>query len=190
MKLIVGLGNPGRAYASNRHNIGIICLNHFARGHGISLDRKMGQSRTGTGDIAGEKAVLARPQTYMNTSGGPVSYLVRRLDITLDNLVVIHDDLDLPLGRIRIRKGGSSGGHKGINSIIEHLGSRDFYRVRVGIGRPEEPSSDREARVISHVLGDFAPDEKETVARVISRVSEALDCLLSEGLAAAMNRFN
>ena len=118
MKLIVGLGNPGRGYANNRHNMGFMCLNYFARTQGIQFDKKQGKARIGTGEVAGNKVVLARPQTYMNQSGQSVSRLVKKFNISLDDLLVIHDDLDLPLGKIRIRQGGSSGGHKGIESII------------------------------------------------------------------------
>lgn len=193
MKLIVGLGNPGRIYAHNRHNIGFMCINHFAKAQGIRFDKKHGQSRTGLGDVAGEKVVLARPQTYMNLSGQSVSRLVSRFDIGPNSLIVIHDDLDLPVGKIRLRHGGGSGGHKGINSIINHLESEDFYRIRVGIGRPaifEGAPKDREAEIIAYVLNDFTPDEEEIITRTIPQVSEALICLLTEGLDAAMNKFN
>ena len=189
MKLIVGLGNPGRGYANNRHNLGFMCLSHFARAQGIKLDKKQGKARIGTGEVAGNPVVVARPQTYMNLSGQAVSLLVRRYDVSFDNLIVIHDDLDLPLGKIRIRQGGSSGGHKGIDSIITCLKSPDFLRLRVGIGRTAaaEPSEDD---IIAYVLSDFTPDEKQTVARVIPMVSEAIYCLITEGLTAAMNRYN
>ena len=192
MKLIVGLGNPERIYANTRHNIGFMCLNHFAKTQGIKFDKKQGQARIGTGDVAGNKIVLARPQTYMNASGESVSRLVKRFDIDLTDLIIIHDDLDLPLGKIRIRHGGSSGGHKGINSIIAHLGSRDFSRIRVGIGRPTAIDSPefREADIIDYVLNDFTADEKETIAQTIPIVSEAVLCLLTEGLTAAMNKYN
>ena len=107
MKLIVGLGNPGRAYANNRHNIGFVCLNHFARSHGIKFDRKQGQARTGRGKVAGNEVVLAKPQTYVNRSGESVSRLVKRFNISLDELIIIHDDLDLPLAKIRLSHGSS-----------------------------------------------------------------------------------
>ena len=193
MKLIVGLGNPSRIYANNRHNIGFMCLGYFARTHGIRLDRKQGYARTGAGEVAGEKVILARPQTYMNLSGESVSRLVKRFKVGLDDLIIIHDDLDLPLGKIRIRYGGGSGGHKGIDSIITYLDSQDFTRIRAGIGRPaivEGSAEDEEAEVIAYVLSGFTPEEKETVAQVISQVSEAILCLFTEGLTAAMNKYN
>ena len=187
MNLIVGLGNPGRAYANNRHNVGFTCLNHCAKTQGIRFDKKQGQARIGMGEVAGSKIVLARPQTYMNLSGQSVSRLVKKFNINLSNLLVIHDDLDLPLGKIRISQGGSSGGHKGIDSIITELGKCEFIRVRVGIGRPAETS---ETDITAYVLSNFTPGEKQTIARVIPRVSEAILCLLTEGLMAAMNKYN
>ena len=187
MKLIIGLGNPGRAYASNRHNIGFVCLNHFARSHAVKFDRKQGQARIGTGKAAGNEVVLAKPQTHMNRSGEAVSRLVKKFNISLDELIVIHDDLDLPLAKIRLSRGSSSGGHKGINSIIKELGSQDFIRIRIGIGRPPEASEDE---IIAYVLSDFSPEQKKAITPVIPRVTEAILCLLTEGLEAAMNKFN
>ena len=193
MKLIVGLGNLGRGYANNRHNVGFVCLNHFARIHGIRFDKKQGQARTGTGEVAGGKVILARPQTYMNQSGQSVSRLVKKFNINPTDLFIIHDDLDLPLGKIRIRQGGSSGGHKGIDSIIAELDSQDFIHVRIGIGRPtviEGDTQPKEAEIIAYVLSDFTPEEKQVITKVIPRVSEAIHCLLTEGLTVAMNRYN
>ncbi len=193
MKLIVGLGNLGQGYANNRHNVGFICLSHFARTQGIRFDKKQGKARVGTGEVAGNKVVLAKPQTYMNLSRESVSRLIKKFDINLNNLIIIHDDLDLPLGRIRIRHGGSSGGHKGIDSIINKLGSQDFIHLRVGIGRPTENEDTTEFsddEIITYVLGDFTPDEKQTIAQVMSKVSEAILCLLTESLTAAMNKYN
>ena len=189
MKLIVGLGNPGRAYARNRHNIGFSCLNHFAKAQGIRFDRKQGLARIGMGKVANNEVVLARPQTYMNSSGRSVSRLVQRFNINLNDLLVIHDDLDLPLAKVRLSFGSSSGGHKGIDSIIKELGSQDFIRIRIGIGRPDKTEISEED-IISYVLSNFTPDEKQAIAPVIPRVSEAILCLLTEGLTPAMNKFN
>ena len=192
-KLIVGLGNPGRGYASNRHNIGFICLNHFARRYGIRFDKRQCQARTGSGEVAGNKVIVAKPQTYMNRSGEAVSRLMKKFRVSLDNLIVIHDDLDLPLGKIRIRPKGSAAGHKGINSIISELGNQDFTRIRVGIGRPpiaEGSDESGEGDIIDYVLSDFTSEEKRVITEVIPQVSEAIYCLLTEGLTAAMNRFN
>ena len=188
-KLIVGLGNPGRSYAHNRHNIGFICLNYFARRQGIKFGRKQGLARIGIGEAAGNKMVIARPQTYMNLSGQSVSRLIQKFNINPNDLLVIHDDLDLALAKIRIRQGGGSAGHKGIDSIIKELGSQDFTRIRVGIGRPTKPILS-EADIIAYVLSDFTAEEKQAIAQVIPVVSEAILCLLTEGLIAAMNKYN
>ena len=193
MKLIVGLGNPGRGYAHNRHNAGFMGVSYFARSSGIRFDKRQGKARVGTGEVAGGEVVVARPQIYMNLSGQSVSRLVKRFGINPDNLIVIHDDLDLPLGKIRIRQGSGSGGHKGVDSIIVELGSQAFIRVRVGIGRPAPTDGSTEASeadVIAYVLSDFTPEEKRTITRVMPEVSEALYCLLTEGLTAAMNKYN
>jgi PTH1 family peptidyl-tRNA hydrolase len=192
MKLIVGLGNPGFLYTRNRHNIGFMCVSHLARMHKITYDRKQGHARTGIGNIAGKRVVLARPQIYMNASGESVSALMKKLNVNASDLILIHDDLDLPVGKIRLRFGGSSGGHKGIDSIIARIGTQDFYRVRVGIGRPEIDATavDKESAVIDYVLKDFTHDEKKTIDTVIPEVSEAVVYLLAEGLTAAMNKYN
>jgi PTH1 family peptidyl-tRNA hydrolase len=193
MKLIVGLGNPGTAYTHNRHNIGFMCINRFARKQGIRFARKQGQARVGEGKVAGVRLILARPQTMMNLSGRSVSLLVQRYKISLEDLIIIQDDLDLPTGKIRIRQGGRSAGHKGIESIIACLGNSDFIRIRVGIGRPDDMNSEvtgRDAGVINHVLGDFDASENKIIAEVTSKVGEAILCLISEGLTAAMNRYN
>jgi PTH1 family peptidyl-tRNA hydrolase len=193
MKLIVGLGNPGFLYARNRHNVGFMCVGHLAKMQKIRFDRKQGQARTGLGSIAGKRVVLARPQTFMNASGESVSALMRKLNVAPSDLTVIHDDLDLPVGKIRLRLGGGSGGHKGIDSIIARTGTRDFYRVRVGIGRPDVADgvpADKEQAVISYVLSDFTSEEKEIIEKTLPFVGEAIIYLLSAGLDAAMNKFN
>ena len=193
MKLIVGLGNPGLFYAHNRHNIGYMCVNRFAREHKIRFNKKRGLARIGRGEINGEEVVLARPQTFMNSSGESVSRLVTRYKIGLSDLIVIHDDLDLPTGKIRLRQGRGSGGHQGIESVIAHLGKGNFYRVRVGIGRPdiaEDSDIDKEQAVIDYVLSGFTRQEKKIMDSVIPEVSRAILCLLTEGIEAAMNKYN
>jgi len=193
MKLIVGLGNPEQRYAHNRHNLGFMCVSHFAKIHRIKLDKKQGQARVGTGEITAETVVVARPQTYMNQSGQAVSRLVKRLNISLDGLIVIHDDLDLPVGRIRIRRDSSAAGHRGIESIITELGSQDFLRIRVGIGHPDVTKSDiptHEGTIIAYVLSDFTSEESKIIAQTIPKVSEAIRCLLTEGLTTTMNKYN
>jgi PTH1 family peptidyl-tRNA hydrolase len=190
MKLIVGLGNPGKEYFASRHNVGFLCLNYLARLYKISFDKKQSRARVGQGLIAENEVLLAKPQTYMNASGQAVALLLQRYKLGPEDLIIIHDDIDLPLGKIRIRQGSSSGGHKGAQSIIDILGSRDFIRIRVGVGRPDVGDEIDEARVIDYVLSDFSKDETGVIDEAIHRVSEAVVCLLTKGLVAAMNEFN
>ncbi len=183
-KLVIGLGNPGPEYAASRHNLGFMCLNYFARLHGIRLDAKQGMARTGSGTVAGRAVMLARPQTYMNSSGKAVAWLAAKFSLSPADIIVVHDDMDLPTGRLRIRQGGSAAGHRGIASIIQELGSPDFIRLRVGISHPAQSGT------CDYVLSGFTPEEKAVIDRTIPRVSDALLCLLAEGLTAAMNAFN
>lgn len=191
MKLVVGLGNPGKTYAHNRHNAGFRCLNYFARLHLIRFDHRQCRARVGTGELGSEQLLLAKPKTFVNLSGNSVACLVHKHGIPLSDLLVIYDDLDLPLGKIRLRQSGGSGGHKGMNSIISALGSEDFSRIRVGIGRPqaeEQPIS--EDAIVNYVLSDFSRQEEATIKPVIVKVAEAIDCFLSQGIEAAMSKFN
>ena len=188
MKLIVGLGNPGRTYARNRHNVGFRCLNYFARLHSIRFDHRQCRAKVGLAELKGEKLLLAKPGTFVNLSGKSVACLMHKHGIPLSDLLVIYDDLDLPLGKIRLRQSGSSGGHKGMNSIISALGSEAFPRMRVGIGRPQaEEQSIGEDSIVNYVLGDFSPQEEAIIKPVIARVAEAIDCFLTQGIEAAMN---
>jgi len=191
MKLIVGLGNPGKTYAHNRHNAGFQCLNYFARLHSIRFDRRQCRAKVGLAEVRDDKLLLAKPGTFVNLSGNSVAGLVHKHKIPLSNLLVIYDDLDLPLGKIRLRQSGGSGGHKGMNSIISALGSEDFPRIRVGIGRPQaEEQSMSEDAIVNYVLSDFSPQEEATIKPVIVKVAEAIDCFLSQGIEAAMSKFN
>ena len=183
MKLIVGLGNPGRAYTNSRHNVGFRCVSHFARLNRIPLARHQQRARVGAGVVAGTEVVVAKPRTFMNLSGEAVARLASRFGVPLEDLIVIHDDMDLPLGKVRIRLRGSSAGHNGIQSIMDSMGSRDFARIRVGIGRPDGDE-------VTYVLSDFTAAEKEAIEEAIATVSDAIRCILAEGIEAAMNRYN
>jgi PTH1 family peptidyl-tRNA hydrolase len=183
--LIVGLGNPGRAYAGNRHNVGFQCLDRLAARHRLSFGRLQNGALIASGVIAGRRAVLAKPQGFMNLSGRPVGALLRFYQLTLDDLLVVYDDLDLPLGTLRLRPEGGAGGHNGMRSLIQHLGTQDFPRLRVGIGRPPgrmDPAA--------YVLQDFGRDEQAVLAEVYDQAQQALEHWLEHGLDAAMNRFN
>nr|MBC7245444.1 aminoacyl-tRNA hydrolase [Chloroflexota bacterium] len=184
MKLIVGLGNPGPSYAKNRHNVGFQCVERFIRRHGLTHARAMFKALVTTGQVGNIRVVLARPLTFMNLSGQAVRPLLRWYHIALPDLLVVYDDLDLPLGKIRLRQRGSSGGHKGMRSIIEALGSEDFPRLRIGIGRPI--SGDPQ----DYVLSDFTPDESTLMEEAYERAIAAIELFISEGIVAAMNKFN
>ena len=193
MQLIVGLGNPGRIYASNRHNIGFRCIDHLAKLHSIVTNRRQCHSQVGGGKIAGVKVVLVKPVTFVNQSGEAVGCLMRNYDVTLNDLIVIHDDLDLPLGKLRIRPEGSAGGHKGMSSIISVLNSEDFPRIKVGIGRPmkeDGTSISDEDSIVDYVLSDFTPREDDIIKAAIAQVAKAIQSILAEGITAAMNKFN
>ena len=192
MKLIIGLGNLGQGYSNNRHNIGFMCLTHFAKEHKIEFDKKQADARIGRGRIEDIDVVLAKPQTYMNLSGKSVNRLMHKYKLKPENIIVIHDDMDLPLGKVRIRMGGSSGGHNGINSIIQEIGTHEFIRIKIGIGRPEKDEDDMfyDRDVVGYVLSNFSQDEKKQLEPSIEKVSSAILCLLTAGLEPAMNRFN
>lgn len=183
--LIVGLGNPGPRYAAHRHNAGFHCVDLLAQVHKLSFDRLQHRARVAKGSIAGQRVVLAKPLTYMNLSGRAVGPLARWYKVPLERLMVIVDDLDLPLGSIRLRPGGGSGGHQGMRSIIEALGSGDFPRLRIGIGRPPAGLDPAD-----YVLSDFTPDEFPVFRQAVELAVQAIECWLTEGLVAAMNRFN
>ena len=187
------MGNPGRRYVNNRHNVGFRCVDWLARDHGISLERRRARSYVGIGQIGDTKVVLVKPRTYMNLSGEAVRSLIHHYSLPVQNILVVYDDLDLPLGKIRIRERGSSGGHKGMRSIIAQVGSQDFPRLRVGIAPlvdTESLAPCRQINAVEHVLGDFTTREKAVIRDVYPVVVAAIDCLVAEGVKAAMNRYN
>jgi PTH1 family peptidyl-tRNA hydrolase len=184
MWLIIGLGNPGRKYIRTRHNVGFMVLEEIAERYNIILTENKGGYRIGRGSVRGHKALLAEPLLYMNMSGPVVRHLSKKFAVPVENLIVIHDDLDMEAGRLRIRKTGSSGGHKGIESIILNIGSRDFVRVKIGIGREQG------VRAEDYVLGKFGKTEMSLVRGAIQRAADAVESLVSEGVEKAMNKFN
>jgi PTH1 family peptidyl-tRNA hydrolase len=192
MKIIVGLGNPGGHYRLNRHNIGFRCIDYIADKFSIPVKKRLCKSDMGQGSIAGCEVLLARPRTYVNLSGEAIACLLDKFHAKPGDLIVIHDDLDLPVGRIRLRLGGGSGGHRGIRSAIDCLGSPDFNRVRIGISRPGNKGSRYadEDEIVDYVLGDFPPEEADIIQTAVTGVAEAVECILADGLEAAMNRFN
>lgn len=184
-KLIVGLGNPGPRYAGTRHNVGFSVVAELARRHRIDAKTR-GPSLVGKGTIVGQNVVLAQPKTFMNLSGRAVSSLRNLYAVRdLSDLLIVADDIDLPLGALRLRDRGSSGGHNGLKSVLESLGSDQVARLRIGVGRPGSG-----ADAIDHVLSRFGPDEKPLVDRIIGVGADAVECWIEFGLAEAMNRFN
>jgi PTH1 family peptidyl-tRNA hydrolase len=188
-KLVVGLGNPGKEYEGTRHNIGFAVLDRLAKKFDCSFRSKWRFSaKIAEAAVGGAgKVVLAKPQGYMNRSGVAVSGLLRWLKIERAQLLIVVDDADLPLGQIRLRIAGGSGGHNGLRSIIETLGgNEEFARLRVGIGRSAPLGAD----ISGHVLGRFAPAERELAEQAVETAMQAVDCCLREGLTEAMNQFN
>lgn len=183
--LLVGLGNPGRVYARNRHNVGFMVIDALARQLNLGTPRLQMKALVSSGSLDGHKVILAKPQTYMNLSGEAVGSLVRYYKIPFAHLLVIHDDLDLPFGVIRLRPGGGAGGHKGLLSIMDRLGTQNFPRLRFGIGRPPGKMDPAD-----YVLQDFGVNEQPILELLIDRAVQAIHVFVTEGLDAAMNRFN
>ncbi|MFZ5451778.1 MAG: aminoacyl-tRNA hydrolase [Thermodesulfobacteriota bacterium] len=183
--LVVGLGNPGPQYAWTRHNLGFIVAAALAEDWGIPMTRSTLDATWGQGRVGGETVVLAQPATYMNLSGRAVTRLLAYFKLTPAALVVLHDDLDVPLGRLKIVDRGGPGGHRGVLSIINALDTEEFLRVKLGIGRPPLLMSGE-----NFVLAPFTREEEETVAALVERAAQAVDTLVREGLKAAQNRFH
>ncbi len=183
--LIVGLGNPGREYANNRHNVGFMTADRWVAAHSLSFSKIQHHAIIAVGRSGERRAIVAKPQTYMNESGRAVGALLRFYKIPLEHLLVIFDDLDLPLGIIRLRADGGAGGHNGMRSIIQHLGGNHFARLRIGIGRPPgrmDPAA--------FVLQDFNREEAAELDALLDRAVQAIDAFLAAGVTAAMNQFN
>lgn len=187
MWVIVGLGNPGIKYKWNRHNIGFQVIDLVAKRHGIKLRRnKFIPALTGEGTIGNEDVILVKPVTYMNRSGLAVKGIQELSGVATEKILIVLDDIDLPWNKLRLRIRGSSGGHKGLRSVIDGLGAVDFPRLRMGIGRGVADA----AGVIWHVLGRFSAEEKKQLEEYCNRALCAIDILLDEGIESAMNRFN
>jgi PTH1 family peptidyl-tRNA hydrolase len=183
--LVVGLGNPGRQYRSNRHNIGFLLVDRLAEKLGVSFSRLESKALVTKADFEGQRVVLAKPQTFMNLSGQATASLVKFYKVPLGNLLVAYDDVDLPFGSLRLRPGGGSAGQKGMASIIERLGTQDFPRLRLGIGRPPGRMD-----AAAYVLQDFSAGEAETLSATLERGVEATLIYIAQGLEAAMNQYN
>jgi len=181
LKVVLGLGNPGPRYAGTRHNIGYAVVERLARSWGVALSERRDAYEGGQGE--GRAAYLAVSRVFMNLSGQAARALWNRMSRQPANLIVVHDDLDLPLGTVRIKEGGGDGGHKGVRSVADALGDRGFTRVRVGVGRPEVKDE-----VVDYVLTRFAPDEVPAAEAAVEKAAMALETVLMEGIQTAQNR--
>lgn len=183
--MIVGLGNPGIKYAKTRHNIGFWVVDLLSEEWGIPVNKEKWKAEVGEGFVRGEKVFLIKPLTYMNLSGESVRPAIDWLKADIDELVVVYDDLDLPPGQIRLRLKGSSGGHNGMKSLIQHLGTEEFKRIKIGIGRPQGKMP-----IPDYVLSDFHKSEIESMADAVDRAAEAINCWIDSTFEEAMNRYN
>ena len=183
--IIVGLGNPGREYRETRHNVGFLVVDRISERMGIPISKMRSKALIGKGVFNGEQIILAKPQTFMNLSGQAISGLVNFFKVPLDNILIAHDDLDLPFGTIRIRKFGGAGGQKGLGSTIEHLGTDQFPRMRIGIGRPPGRMD-----AADYVLRKFTGEDLDFARVIFDRAAEAAEVFINEGIDYAMNKYN
>jgi PTH1 family peptidyl-tRNA hydrolase len=183
--LIAGLGNPGRNFENNRHNVGFMLLNRISARLGENFTKVESKALVAKSSYLGERVILVKPQTFMNNSGAPISSLVRFYRIPLDNLLVAYDDVDLPLGTIRLKPSGGSAGQKGMQSIIERLGTEEFPRLRIGTGRPPG-----KMEAADYVLQDFPSSEMELVSDTLEQAVEAVLAFIQHGIDSAMNAYN
>lgn len=183
MFLIVGLGNPGSQYENTRHNIGFKVIDNIAKEYNIEINRQKFKGVYGEGFINGEKVILLKPTTYMNLSGESVREVVDFYKLACDDIVVIYDDISLDVGRIRLREKGSAGGHNGIKSIISHLGTDVFPRIKVGVGQPN-------VDLVNYVLGKFTDEEMEVLSESIDASTKAVSEIIKDDIKSAMNKFN
>jgi len=183
MKVIVGLGNPGPRYKDTRHNVGFQTLEELARRHPVQRQESRFDAIIAHLQIKQEKVFLLKPLTYMNLSGKAVRALIAYYKIDLRDIIVIYDDMDLPVGNLRIRSAGGTGGHRGMTSLVENLGTREFARIRIGIGRPPHEA-------IDWVLGRFSPEEKPLISNAVAQAADAVETWIAHGIEKAMNEYN
>lgn len=190
MWLIAGLGNPGRKYERNRHNIGFRVVDELVRRHDLGPLREKFGGLAASGLIAGQRTAVLKPMEFMNTSGYAVQRAAQFHGVQPVELVVVHDEIDLPMARLRLKAGGGHGGHNGVRSIAEQTGATDFLRVRVGVGRPAGAAGPAGGKVSGFVLGDFPAEAEREVAELVGRAADAVEAILQRGIRAAMNDFN
>ena len=182
---MVGLGNPGPGYAGNRHNVGQMVVDHLATAESVRLKSHRANAMVGDGRVGGVRVALAKPNSFMNTSGGPVANLLKFYKVPPTRLIVVHDELDLPFDTVRLKQGGGHGGHNGLRDIIQATGTPDFIRIRVGIGRPpgRQPAAD-------FVLRDFSSAERALLPNIVGDASDAAEAIVRDGLTAAQLKFH
>ncbi len=188
MKLICGLGNPGREYERHRHNVGFMVVETLLPRARAELHQGKFQARVGQGTLGGEKIVFLEPQTYMNLSGRSVAEAARFYKVAVEDVLVIHDELDLDFGRLQLKAGGGSGGHNGLKSTVSSLGEDGFIRLRFGIGKPQGPNA--KERVAGYVLSNFDDGERRRLDELLAQAADAAETWVRDGLATAMNRYN
>lgn len=184
--LLVGLGNPGDKYDNTRHNVGFAAIDQLAEELRVPVQKLKYRSLTQTVELGGAKVLLMKPITYMNLSGEAVGEAARFFKIPADHVLVLSDDVSLPVGKLRVRRGGSAGGHNGLKNIIQHLGTDQFPRVKIGVGEKPHPDYD----MADWVLGKFAGEDLKTISQAIQRAGKAAECYIHDGPDQAMNRFN
>lgn len=185
MKIIIGLGNPGKQYEKTRHNIGFEVIDDLSRAWGIELNQAKHKGLYGVGHVNGERVLLLKPLTYMNLSGESISAVMNFFKVEVDDIVILYDDLDMPVGKVRLRQKGSAGGHNGIKSTIAHLGTQEFNRIRIGIGRPEGQRA-----ITDYVLGRFTAEEWTTMDSAINHCRKACEEWLEKPFLQVMNTYN
>ncbi|MHA7629477.1 aminoacyl-tRNA hydrolase [Corallococcus sp. M7] len=188
MKLICGLGNPGREYERHRHNVGFMVVDALLARARAELTQDKFQARVGQGSLGGERILFVEPQTYMNLSGRSVAEAARFYKVAVQDVLVVHDELDLPFGRLQLKAGGGAGGHNGLKSMVQCLGEDAFIRVRVGIGKPEGPNA--KERVAGYVLSNFDDGERRQLEELIGKAADMAESWVRDGLSTAMNRHN
>lgn len=185
MYIVVGLGNPGKEYEKTRHNTGFMVLDELSKKYKIDISKEKHKALIGFGTIEGEKIILVKPQTFMNLSGESVQEIMNFYKEDINNLIVVFDDIDLPVGTIRIKQNGSAGTHNGVKSIVKELNSKEFKRIKVGIGGPNE-----NVDLIGHVLGKFSSEDLTKIDESIVKASLAVEAIIKDGVISAMNKYN
>ncbi|KWX05164.1 aminoacyl-tRNA hydrolase [Carbonactinospora thermoautotrophica] len=183
--LVVGLGNPGPEYARNRHNAGYMVVELLAERMGGRFKAHRARAEVVEGRLAGQRVVLAKPRSYMNESGGPVKGLSDFFKVPVERIIVVHDELDIPFGALRLKQGGGDNGHNGLKSVTRSLGSREYHRVRFGIGRPPGRMD-----AATYVLRDFSPAERKELPLLVERAADAVEAIIAYGLERAQNQYN